>query len=213
LDWTINLEPEQKWHTDYLLKQVNCTQHEYIFPSAILEFDYNGKHYNISSNTPTLYLYGSRILLNKTLKQEGEEYAITVTVKNTGNRASKVEVKDYIPDGTELLDGVLDFSTVLQPGESYTNNYTIHGNFSVLPPAIAEFYDYNPSDDLSFRHGKVQTESITPEHPQIKPTPTPAQNKTQNIHTAHTRTNTSNPGILSKILGFFKLITQKFSKG
>lgn len=73
---------------------------------------------------------------------------------------SRVMVKDVLPEGAEMVSGVLNFTIVLQPGREYTNSYNVTGNITALPGAAAEFYDYNPSTERFFRSGSVSSQKL-----------------------------------------------------
>ena len=197
LNWTIHLEPKEKWQTGYFLKQMNCTEDEYTIPPATLKV--NGRFYNSSS--AILHLYGSRIIINKSL----HENTVIVQVRNEGNRASKVVVRDSLPEGVGLVNGTLNFTVILQPGGEYTNTYTITKT-AWLPPAIAEFYDYNPSKERSFRSGVVQSRRVEMSETHSE-SPAPVHTDS-NIHTPQ---HTPDTGAFH-IIDFFKQIIKKFLK-
>ncbi len=207
LKWTINLKPEEKWHTSYSIKQVNCTEDVHSFPQAVLEITYQGKLYNISSSSSAIKLYGSRIVMDKSVRGRDGKYAVDVNIKNEGNRASRVMVKDVLPEGAEMVSGVLNFTIVLQPGSEYTNTYNVTGNITALPGAAAEFYDYNPSTERFFRSGSVSSQesniSETRDIPEENSKPASTVLPTSTPESQH------QSGILDKITDFFKLIIGK----
>ncbi|GFO97572.1 uncharacterized protein ig2599ANME_1776 [groundwater metagenome] len=209
LKWAINLKPQEKWHTSYLIKQVNCTEDVHTFPQAVLEITYQGKLYNISSSNSAIKLYGSRIVMDKSVRGRDGEYSVDVNIKNEGNRASRVMVKDVVPEGAEMVSGVLNFTIVLQPGMEYTNSYNVTGNIVALPGAVAEFYDYNPSTGRFFRSGSVSSQesniSETQDIPEANSKPASTVLPTSTPESQH------QSGILNKIIDFFKLIIGKIS--
>lgn len=199
LNWSLHLEPGERWQTGYFLAQANCTEDEYVLPPATLEI--NGRFYNSSS--ATLRLYGSRITINKSLHGN----TVSVQVRNEGNRASRVVVRDSLPEGVGPVSGRLNFTVILQPGEEHTNTYTLT-KAAWLPPAVAEFYDYNPSEDRGVRSGVVWSQSVEIPEAHSKPPPVHIDS---NIHTPAPQ-HASDTGILNRVIDFFKQITRKMGE-
>jgi hypothetical protein len=204
LNWTIDLGPKEKWQTGYFLKQTNSTDELYIFTPATLNVTYRGRLYNIQSSESTMHLYGSMIVMNKSVNGRAKEYSVAVNVENRGNRASRVDVTDMLPENATLVNGTLNFTVVLQPGKEYTNSYIINiiNNNTSLPQASAKFYDYNPSGESSFRSGTVHSHELDISEAAY---PEPASTAYDIIPTP-AEPHISNNNILINIINFFKSI-------
>jgi hypothetical protein len=142
LNWTFDLIDDNRCIVSYMMKTTNITEHE--VPAAELVVSYNGKERNTTSNTPVIVIHSPDINITKTSGRDGSMMNVTVSVRNDGDRAARVKVTDHIPVGASLVNGTLNFSTVLQPDEECINEYTLRiaSDDISLPQACADFKDF-----------------------------------------------------------------------
>lgn len=150
LKWSISLHSGELWQAQYLIKPLKPTPDtEYTLPPAVLYVAFGNKTYNLSTGNISFTLRSSDIILSKTAeKNDAGNITVNLSLKNNGSRAALVKVWDSFPSGMEIVNGELNFSSVLQPGDYYNNSYmlkinNISGNIS-LPPARFTFKEYKP---------------------------------------------------------------------
>ncbi|HIE31185.1 MAG TPA: hypothetical protein EYP67_02220, partial [Methanosarcinales archaeon] len=125
----------------------------YTLPAANASVWCQGQQINITSNTPEISVQGPYITVTKTAEQTDGMVNVTVRACNRGDRGAMVYVFDSIPDGAELIDGVLNWSMVLNPVETaytgeYVNIYTIKINKTVTLPRAVVYYQTSRQVDL-----------------------------------------------------------------
>lgn len=149
--WGISLKKGDIWQQEYWIKPIKSVAgKEYTLPPAVLYVVYNNRTYNLSTGNYSFILRSSDIIVTKTadrteVKEPGN-VTINISVKNNGSRAALVKVRDSILPDMEIAGGELNFSIVLQPGESYNNSHIlkinkISNNIS-LPYARFDFREY-----------------------------------------------------------------------
>lgn len=149
LNWSISLPSGELWQTQYRIKPRNPVPGaEYTLPPATLYVGFYNKTYNLSTGNISFTLRSSDINLSKTADIVAGSVTVNLFLKNNGSRAAQVKVYDSLPPGMEIVNGELNFSLVLQPGDSYNNRYifkinNISDNIS-LPPAGFTFKEYMP---------------------------------------------------------------------
>jgi uncharacterized repeat protein (TIGR01451 family) len=151
LGWGISLKKEETWEKDYLIEPLKpVAGKEYTLPPAVLYVVFNNRTYNLSTGNLNFILRSSEIIVTKTADKAKVSVpgnvTVNISVKNNGSRAAQVKVRDSLAPNTQIIGGELDFSTILQPGESYSNSYilkldNISDNIS-LPYASFEFKEY-----------------------------------------------------------------------
>lgn len=148
LHWEIPvIKPGLDWSTTYSIKPLETNLNGFIIPAANAQFTLNNRQYNVSSETPSIIVNGPKILLNKTINKQkiniSEDVTVTVTIKNSGNVATRTQVIDYLPENVNLVSGstILD-SIFLEVDKSEGFSYIIkpnsEGNLE-LPAAIANY--------------------------------------------------------------------------
>ncbi len=149
LKWSIALRSGELWQAQYRIKPLNpVAGAEYTLPPATLYVGFYNKTYNLSTGNISFTLLSSDMILSKTADREASNVTVNLFLQNNGSRAALVKVYDSLPPETEIVDGALNFSLVLQPGDSYNNSYifkinNISDNIS-LPPARFTFKEYKP---------------------------------------------------------------------
>ncbi len=139
----------------YQLKPVQPSEVGYVIPAAIAEWTENGETYSAQSDSPSIVVYGPKIVVSKTVTPEniveGEIATVIIEVANTGNVLASVDVADRLPTDTLLTDGVLGVDMVLRAGETQTFGYSMKMNTTgsiELPPAVAHFADTHDYDGI-----------------------------------------------------------------
>ncbi|VVB90902.1 Uncharacterised protein [uncultured archaeon] len=151
LGWGIPLKKGETWEKDYLIEPLKpVAGKEYTLPPAVLYVVFNNRTYNLSTGNSIFTLHSSEIIVTKTADKTEVRgpgnVTVNISVKNNGSRAAQVKVRDSLAPDTQIMGGELDFSTILQPGESHNNSYilkldNISDNIS-LPYASFEFKEY-----------------------------------------------------------------------
>ncbi len=146
--WDISvLKPGDEWGTSYSIKPLETNIDGFTIPAASAKFTVNNKPYSASSQTPKVIVNGPKLILNKTVNKAvvniTEDVTVTVSIKNVGNIATKVEVKDSLPEGSSLVSGPTSLaSTFLELNTPQLFNYTISMNQEgeiKLPAAVANY--------------------------------------------------------------------------
>ena len=149
----------------YRYSMTSLVPGKYTLPAANASIWYHGHLVNITSNTPDIDVHGPYITITKTAEPADGIANVTVSASNTGDHAAVVYVFDSIPDGSELLEGVLNFSAVLNPAETgytseYVNRYTIKINNSVVLPRAVAYYQTSKQVDVSRSYRPEATPGI-----------------------------------------------------
>jgi uncharacterized repeat protein (TIGR01451 family) len=146
--WDISvLKPGEEWGTSYSIKPLETNIDGFTIPAASAKFTVNNKPYSASSQTPKVIVNGPKLILNKTVNKAvvniTEDVTVTVSIKNVGNIATRVEVKDSLPEGSSLVSGPTSLaSTFLELNTPQLFNYTISMNQEgeiKLPAAVANY--------------------------------------------------------------------------
>ena len=125
----------------------------YTLPAANASVWCKGRRINITSNTPVVTVQGPYVTVTKSAEHTDGMVNVAVSACNTGDHAAMVYVFDSIPDGAELIDGVLNWSMVLNPAETeytseYVNIYTIKINETITLPRAVVYYQTSRQVDL-----------------------------------------------------------------
>ena len=204
-----NLSLSDKKSTDLRQYSMKATKPgTFTIPCARVVLEYRGATYTKLTDTSQIIIHGPDINVTKTAEiLENKSIAVTVSVKNTGDRATMVYVTDEIPENAELVSGNLDFEVVAQPGKTYSNDYILKANNNNnidLPPATVTFKDnrereYEVKSEIV--HVAVQTPTPTP-------TPTAISNNTQTSEI----TEPDNSSITEKLGGIIAILYNTICK-
>jgi hypothetical protein len=189
LSWNISrLVPGADWNASYDIRPKNINVNGFTLPAATLEFTANSKVYEINSAQPAVEVNGPLISVDKTVDKanttKGTYTNVVVNVKNVGDIATKVDIQDYLADGTTLTNGSLNLtSAYLEPSSSTSLSYTIRVDTDkaiVLPPAKVNFTDIESigpvksvlySNSLSINEKPVEVVTTQETPPEVRPTP------------------------------------------
>jgi uncharacterized repeat protein (TIGR01451 family) len=148
-NWNVSLlKPGQEWSTVYSIKPLEANLNGFTIPAASATFKVNDRSYSASTQTNTVIVNGPKIIMNKTVDKSvvniSEAVTVTVSIKNAGDIGSKIEVKDYLPDGASLVSGMISMDNYSDPGSNLGFSYIIRmnnvGKYE-LPPAVANYTD------------------------------------------------------------------------
>ncbi|VVB96445.1 Uncharacterised protein [uncultured archaeon] len=213
LKWSISLHSGELWQAQYLIKPQKPTPDtEYTLPPATLYIVFGNKTYNLSTGNISFTLRSSDIILSKTADRVVNNVTVNLSLKNNGSRAALVKVWDSLPPGTEIINGEMNFSRVLQPGDFYNNSYMlklndISDNIS-LPPAKFTFKEYKPGNSPEANPQGVQ--NITGSGMSNPAEITFAKPASADVHATSTDNSASssieNPKNTSGTPGFFESI-------
>ncbi|MEA1944519.1 MAG: hypothetical protein U9N07_04185 [Euryarchaeota archaeon] len=136
----------------------------YTLPAANATVWYRGHRINLTSNTPDIDVGGPYVTITKTAELTGDVVNVTVSVCNTGEHVTMLYVFDSIPEGAELIEGVLNYTNlnytapnyieaprgVMEPAEGrYVNKYSIKINNSVVLPHAVAYYQTSKKVDVT----------------------------------------------------------------
>ena len=193
LMWNLAL-PDKK-STDLRQYTMKATKPgTFTIPCARVVLEYRGATYTKFTDTSQIIIHGPDINVTKTAEiLENKSIAVTVSVKNIGDRVTMVYVTDEIPENAELVSGDLDFEVVAQPGKTYSNDYILRANNNNidLPPVTVTFKDNRE------REYEVKSEIV---HVAVQtPTPTPSPTAISNSTQTSEITEPDNSSITEKL--------------
>lgn len=148
MQWEIpSLKPGQDWSTTYSMKPLETNLNGFIIPAAKARFTIINQEYNASSDLPSVIVNGPKIILNKTVDKQkvntSEDITVTVSIKNSGNIATRAQVTDYLPENVNLVSGSTTLDSIFlevdtPQGFSYIIRPNTEGTIE-LPAAMAEY--------------------------------------------------------------------------
>ncbi|VVB53238.1 Uncharacterised protein [uncultured archaeon] len=188
LTWDIPVIKPGEWKDiGYSIKPLETSINGFIFPEVNAQFKANNKQYNISSNASTVIVNGPKIIINKTIDKQiiniSDDVTVTVSIQNIGNIATRMEVKDFLPDNVSLVSGSTSLdSTFLELNTPIGFSYIIRVNTIEnieLPAAIANYtgVEYRGMTRSSVKSGRpiitvidpAMNRSINPSIPTLTP--------------------------------------------
>ncbi len=148
LHWEIPvIKPGLDWSTTYSIKPLETNLNGFKIPAANAQFILKNRQYNVSSDAPSIIVNGPKILLNKTINKQkiniSEDVTVTVSIKNSGNVATRTQVTDYLPEYVSLVSGSTAIDSIFlevdkTQGFSYIIKPDREGDIE-LPAAIANY--------------------------------------------------------------------------
>ena len=188
LTWDIPVIKPGEWKDiGYSIKPLETSINGFTFPEVNAQFKVNNKQYNISSNTSTVIVNGPKIIINKTIDKQiiniSDDVTVTVRIQNIGNIATRIEVKDFLPENVSLVSGSTSLdSTFLELNTPIGFSYIIRVNTIEnieLPAAIANYtgVEYRGMTRSSVKSGRpvitvidpAMNRSINPAIPTLTP--------------------------------------------
>ena len=188
LTWNIPVIKPGEWKDiGYSIKPLETSINGFTFPVVNAQFKVNNKQYNISSNASTVIVNGPKIIINKTIDKQfiniSDDVTVTVSIQNIGNIATRMEVKDFLPENVSLVSGSTSLdSTFLELNTPIGFSYIIRVNTREnieLPAAIANYtgIEYRGMTRSSVKSGRpvitvidpTMNRSINPAIPTLTP--------------------------------------------
>lgn len=188
LAWDIPVIKPGEWkEIAYSIKPLETNINGFTFPAVNAQFKVNNKQYNISSNTSTVIVNGPKIIINKTVDKQivniSDDVTVTVSIQNIGNIATRMEVKDFLPENVSLVSGSTSLdSTFLELNTPIGFSYIIRINTREnieLPAAMANYtgIEYRGITRSSVKSGRPVitifdpsvNRSINPDIPTLTP--------------------------------------------
>jgi hypothetical protein len=130
LDWTIDLPARKSESFYYYMRPIRPGDVQISITNVSRE--YNGMIYLKTIDPTTLKIYGSYFRISKSLDinmtTPDETVIVTVVAENTGNHASYLTLTDEIPEYAQFLNGTLNSSGVVKPGEKLSISYRVNMN-------------------------------------------------------------------------------------
>ncbi|CAG0991422.1 hypothetical protein METP3_02677 [Methanosarcinales archaeon] len=173
LTWNIPVIKPGEWKDiGYSIKPLETSINGFTFPEVNAQFKANNKQYNISSNASTVIVNGPKIIINKTIDKQfiniSDDVTVTVSIQNIGNIATRMEVKDFLPENVSLVSGSTSLdSTFLELNTPIGFSYIIRVNTREnieLPAAIANYtgVEYRGMTRSSVKSGRPVITVIDP---------------------------------------------------
>ena len=188
LTWNIPVIKPGEWKDiGYSIKPLETNINGFTFPEVNAQFKVNNKQYNISSNASTVIVNGPKIIINKTIDKQfiniSDDVTVTVSIQNIGNIATRMEVKDFLPENVSLVSGSTSLdSTFVELNTPIGFSYIIRVNTREnieLPAAIANYtgVEYRGMTRSSVKSGRpvitvidpTMNRSINPAIPTLTP--------------------------------------------
>ncbi len=152
LQWNIPLlKPGEEWHTSYTMRPLKTNLNGFDIPEASAKFLVNNKPQKMYSEKTKVIVNGPIIVINKTPDKDvayiNEDVMVRVSIRNSGNTPTKIQVKDVLPDGAVLVSGKTSLGPVFmqlnKPQEfTYVFRKSTEGEVR-LSPAVATYTDLN----------------------------------------------------------------------
>ncbi|SFM25434.1 hypothetical protein [Methanolobus profundi] len=149
-------------------KLIGIRSGKYSFDSVIVTADIFGEEMTWKSGTESLTIHGPHIVVDKDISGTGNDYAVSLTLNNDGDRAAWINLTDSIPANVTYVSGSVekglagsslplsewDLSTsrsndsytfsvegvLLPPGSSLSMSYDVSSDTALyLPSAVCEF--------------------------------------------------------------------------
>lgn len=146
VDQTISIGPYSKNTIRYSVKALRPGN--YTIPPTEIEITHRGVKYYQYTNSTELVVYGPYITATKTIaanENDPKLLDITVKVKNEGNRAAYVEIKDEMFPNSVLKEGNTSSELVIFPDKVKTLKYSVRvediDSNTIVPSAEVYFSD------------------------------------------------------------------------
>ncbi len=187
LQWDIPIiRPGEEWSTSYSIRPLEANLNGFTIPAVTANFSVNNKPYSAASRTITVVVNGPKIIVNKTVNKNpvniSEDVMVSVSMINVGDTATKVEMKDSLPESVNLVSGRTSLSPVFlelsaPQGFSYIIRRDTEGEVQ-LPPAVANYTDveYRGLTRSQIRSNMPTITFIDPSR--VTPAPTASANST-----------------------------------
>ncbi len=170
LHWVVDIPAGSEREYRYLVRPEESSKEGIVFPAASAEFEINNKLYSIRSNQPTIVINGPKVVLTKQADVSElkplDNVTVTVLAENTGTVPTSLAIQDNLPEYATLVNGSTRYEGFLEANSNVSFSYTlkIDSNQTVLPPAIAAYYEFG------YKGRKLSTRSQELEIPIKSPT-------------------------------------------
>lgn len=91
-------------------KLVPLRQGDFSINKTVAQVNFFGKNFTWESESNSIKVHGAYITLDKSLVQNGSGYDVLLKVKDEGDRAAWVDLKDYVPTVANYVEGSLERS-------------------------------------------------------------------------------------------------------
>ncbi|WP_321419493.1 hypothetical protein [uncultured Methanomethylovorans sp.] len=91
-------------------KLVPIRQGSFIINTTVAKVNFFGKNFTWESESKTINVHGAYLTLDKSLVQNGSGYDVVLTVKDDGDRAAWIDIKDYVPYVANYVEGSFEKS-------------------------------------------------------------------------------------------------------
>ncbi len=127
LEWTFDIKPSEVKEFKYKIKAQRPGT--FRFPPAELTYNDLNMTWILLSTTPSTEVHGPCIQVFKKSDNPvippGSNVTITVTIRNSGDMPSRVNINDSIPENSTFINGSLQYEGVLSPKDSAFISYII----------------------------------------------------------------------------------------
>lgn len=91
-------------------KLVPLRQGDFSINKTVAKANFFGKEFTWESESKSIKVHGAYITLDKSLVQNGSGYDVILKVKDEGDRAAWVDIKDFVPSVANYVEGSLEQS-------------------------------------------------------------------------------------------------------
>ncbi len=91
-------------------KLVPIRQGNFNLNTTVAKVNFFGKNFTWESESKAITVHGAYVTLDKSLVQNGSGYDVVLTVKDDGDRAAWVNIKDYVPSVVNYVEGSFEKS-------------------------------------------------------------------------------------------------------
>ncbi|TQD25681.1 hypothetical protein [Methanolobus vulcani] len=91
-------------------KLVSIAPGKYTFDKVVVTANFFGENLIWSSGSESLTVHGPHIVVAKKLVKDGSDYRVSLDLSNDGDRASWINLTDFIPDKVNYVSGSLEKS-------------------------------------------------------------------------------------------------------
>ena len=166
LDWTIDLPARTSESFYYFMRPIRPGDVQ--ISTTNVSREYKGQIYLKTIDPTTVKIYGSYFKISKNLDNNmttlDETVIVTVVAENTGNHASYLTLTDEIPEYAQFIQGTLNTSEVVKPGDTISLNYTLKikkiGDYR-FPSAIGKYKETHYEGTAYSTRPLIQVSEIT----------------------------------------------------
>ena len=155
LSWDLRVPPGESRAVSYKIEAKRPGK-GLVLPGCEVGYSWVGDEYKVNSESHLVDVFGPFVELDRSAKprrvEVGDDLILTTRLDNAGNRKALVRLGQPIPAGLNVVEGHLNCSALIRPGE----NLTLECKLRALRPGDLRI----PPADISFRGVRGELESV-----------------------------------------------------